>query len=167
MNRMNPTVLIIGYGNPGRVDDGLGPAFAKAAEAWNLPGVSVVTTYQLSVEDSHAVAQNDFVIFADATVNETDEFYFRKLNPNTEVSHTTHHLEPAAVLGLAHSLFDTDCDGFELGIRGFAFNDFGEMLSPGAEENLHAALNFIKRLLSFENGLNSSTLEPHKLISKT
>ena len=30
---------LIGYGNPGRCDDGLGPAFAARVAAQNLPGI--------------------------------------------------------------------------------------------------------------------------------
>ena len=31
--------LVIGYGNPGRLDDGLGPALAEAVEKLDLPGL--------------------------------------------------------------------------------------------------------------------------------
>ena len=33
-------LLVIGYGNPGRLDDGLGPAFAAQVERLQLPDVS-------------------------------------------------------------------------------------------------------------------------------
>ena len=62
----NKKILLIGYGNPGRLDDGLGPAFAKAVEALHTPGVTVEANYQLAVEDAHAVAQHEIVVFADA-----------------------------------------------------------------------------------------------------
>jgi hydrogenase maturation protease len=160
---MSPSILIIGYGNPGRLDDGLGPAFAKAVEEWNIPGITVDSAYQLSVEDSHAVARHDLVIFADATVGETDSFYFRKLKPETEINHTTHHLDPASVFGLARKLFDTKCEAYELGIRGYAFNDFGEHFSTGAEENLAASLTFIRQLLQDDYGLYPMKFEPTTL----
>ncbi|MHC4675441.1 MAG: hydrogenase maturation protease, partial [Planctomycetota bacterium] len=63
---MNTKILIIGYGNPGRLDDGLGPALANAVDKMNLPGVTAEADYQLAVEDAAALAQHDIVIFADA-----------------------------------------------------------------------------------------------------
>ena len=55
--------LFIGYGNPGRLDDGLGPAMAEAVEKLNLPGVVTDSDYQLTVEDAAEVAKYDLVIF--------------------------------------------------------------------------------------------------------
>ena len=48
-------MLLIGYGNPGRRDDGLGPALAGAIAAADLPGVEVESGYQLLPEDALAV----------------------------------------------------------------------------------------------------------------
>jgi DNA-binding response OmpR family regulator len=44
-------VLVIGYGNPGRLDDGLGPALAETLQRLDLPGVTVDADYQLTAED--------------------------------------------------------------------------------------------------------------------
>jgi len=60
------TVLVIGYGNPGRRDDGLGPALAERLQELRLPGVDVDADYQLTVEDAAAAAEHDVVVFADA-----------------------------------------------------------------------------------------------------
>lgn len=164
MDDRKPLILVIGYGNPGRLDDGLGPALAKAVEDWNLPQVHVDISYQLSVEDSHAASVHDFVIFVDAAVSGTDEFHFRELSPEVSMSHTSHHLDPASVLGLAHALFNSNCRGYELGIRGYAFNDFGEKLSVGAGENLQAALAFLKPLLN--DGMSQLDQSSETLTSK-
>ena len=50
-------------------------------------------------------------------------------------------------MGLARELFDSAAQGYTLGIRGYAFNDFGECLSPSARANLEAALGFVLDLL--------------------
>ena len=42
-------VLLLCYGNPGRLDDGLGPAFGEVLERESLPGVTVDLDYQLTV----------------------------------------------------------------------------------------------------------------------
>ena len=49
-------VLVIGYGNPGRMDDGLGPATIDELEKLAIDGVDLDADYQLTVEDAAAVA---------------------------------------------------------------------------------------------------------------
>jgi len=140
-------VLIIGYGNPGRLDDGLGPAFASAIEKMDLPGVTVDSNYQLTVEDAYTVSQHDIVIFADAEVGGHEPFSFRRIMPKTVTSFTSHSVEPEAVLAMAKELFGADTKGYILGIRGYDFDEFGEGLSEGATANLAETLKFIKNVL--------------------
>jgi hydrogenase maturation protease len=144
---MSKRVLVLGYGNPGRLDDGLGPALAAALESDNLPGVTVDSDYQLTVEDADNVARHDVVIFADAAVGGAEPFYFRRVLPQAELAFTSHSLEPAGVLALADRLFNATPQGFALGIRGYRFSEFGEELSPRARANLSAALEFLRRAL--------------------
>ena len=72
-------VLLFGYGNPGRLDDGLGPALAQAVAEWELPEVTVDCDYQLMVEDSATVAGHESVIFADASLTGREPFFFERL----------------------------------------------------------------------------------------
>ena len=62
-----PRVLVLGYGNPGRQDDGLGPAAAARIEALGLPNVTVEADYQLNIEDGAALAGHDVALFVDAS----------------------------------------------------------------------------------------------------
>lgn len=140
---MANNVLLIGYGNPGRWDDGLGPALAEAVERLRIPGVTVESDYQLTVEDAAAVAAHRYVVFADASVRGPEPFSFTAVRPMAHASFSTHTVEPGAVLALAHDLFRADTRGYALGIRGYRFHEFGEVLSDGARENLAAALRFI------------------------
>ena len=71
--------LLFGYGNPGRLDDGLGPAFIEAFEGRDLENVTLDADYQLTVEDAAAVAEHDVAIFVDASVNGAEPFFFEKL----------------------------------------------------------------------------------------
>jgi hydrogenase maturation protease len=136
-------VLLIGFGNPGRLDDGLGPALAEKIEALNIPGVKVDSNYQLTIEDAAYVAENDIVIFADASVNCKEPFIFSRIDPKKDISFTTHSIDPGSVLGLSKELFHAETEGYILGIRGYDFNEFGEHLSKKAEENLCQAVDFI------------------------
>ena len=67
-------VLVLGYGNPGRRDDGLGPRLAEELSRMGLPGVDVDSAYQLQAEDAAAVADHDVVVFVDAYVSCPDPF---------------------------------------------------------------------------------------------
>jgi hydrogenase maturation protease len=138
-------VLAIGYGNPGRLDDGLGPAMADALEALSLPGVEVLADYQLTVEDAAAVAGHDAVVFVDAAVTGPEPFSFRRVTAEERptVGFTSHSLDPATLLGLARQLFSAHAEGYVLAIRGYEFDEFGERLSARARHNLDAALAFL------------------------
>jgi hydrogenase maturation protease len=145
---MADSVLLIGYGNPGRCDDGLGPALAEAVERLRLPGVTVEVDYQLTVEDAAAAAAHRYVVFADACVGGGESFFFRSVHPGGRTSWSTHSVQPEAVLALARDLFQADIRGYALGIRGYRFHEFGETLSDEARENLAAALRFIVPVLT-------------------
>ncbi|NQU43773.1 hydrogenase maturation protease [bacterium] len=151
-------ILLIGYGNPGRLDDGLGPALAAEAEKWNIPGLTVESDYQLTVEDAELVARHETVIFADASVNGAEPFALEWLEPKPTLSFSTHSVEAAAVLGLAHQMFGAKTAGYVLGIRGYMFDAFEERLSDKAKENLRAAAEYMKKTLSEgslpENGVH-------------
>jgi len=152
------TVLIIGYGNPGRLDDGLGPALADALAESGIPGLTIESNYQLTVEDAAAVAEHDVVVFADASVSGAEPFVFSPLEPESTMSFSSHSVSPGAVLSLARDLFDASTRGYVLGIRGYCFDEFGERLSSRARANLDEALRFLESLL-LDKGLHSSTAE--------
>ncbi|NJN63920.1 MAG: hydrogenase maturation protease [Acidobacteria bacterium] len=140
-------MLVIGYGNPGRLDDGLGPAFAAAVEQLGVPGVAVDADYQLSVEDAAAIATHDVVIFADAAVTGAEPFSFTRITPKHALSFSTHSIEPEAVLALANGVFGATARGYALGIRGYLFNEFGEAISKDAQRNLAAAVSALEPVL--------------------
>ena len=163
MKRAAQRILVIGYGNPGRLDDGLGPAFADAARRLRLPGVTVESNYQLNVEDAQTIAGHDVVVFADASVTGPDPYELRRVEPRPESSFSTHSLSPEAVLALAHRCFAVRTRGYLLAIRGHAFDAFGEELSERARENLRTAVEFILPLLSsgdFESGVTDAAPRP-------
>jgi hydrogenase maturation protease len=147
MSERPAKVLLIGYGNPGRLDDGLGPALAHTIADLDLPGVTVESNYQLNVEDGAQAAEHDVIIFADAHVSCPEPFIFEPVEPGDEASFSSHSVEPAAVMALAQEMFGGGTRGFALGIRGHAFDAFGEALSAQAQFNLDAAISFLTPLL--------------------
>lgn len=134
--------LVIGIGNPGRQDDGLGPALIEMLGSAGLAAVDLDSNYQLNVEDALAVSTHGVVIFADASEAGEEPFAFSPLEPARDIAFTTHELSPAAVLALCDELYGKRPLAWTLAIRGYAW-DIGEGLSPRAEVNLSAALAFI------------------------
>ena len=153
---MSPrSVLFLCYGNPGRLDDSLGAAFARELEGRNPAGVAIEVDYQLAVEDALTISQHETVIFVDAAVNGPEPFSFRRVEPSRGMSFTSHSVQPGRLLGLAEELFGSTASAYALGIRGYQFDAFGETLSEGAERNLAAALEFMTTMLrngAFDRG---------------
>lgn len=144
---MSASVLLIGYGNPGRRDDGLGPLAATAIDELGLPDVTVEEAYQLQVELADDIADHDVVIFVDASVAGREPFELRDVEPARDFQYSTHAMSPEAVLGVAHSVSGSPTCGLVLAIRGYEFDTFGEELSPRAQQNLDHAVAFLKQAL--------------------
>jgi len=145
MSSPSPTdskILVYGIGNPGRRDDGLGPALVELLEAARLEGVDLDSNYQLNIEDALACSKHDTVIFADASETAETPFAFIRLEPSREIAFTTHELSPAAVLALCEELYGRRPQAWVMAIRGHEW-DVGEGLSPEAEVCLSAALAFL------------------------
>lgn len=138
-----PRVLVYGYGNPGRLDDGLGPACAEAIAAAAIPGVDVEANYQLGIEDSHLVADYDLVIFVDAAVCGEAPFWVQRIVPRAQLHFSSHSLDAAAVMGMAENLFKGQARGYLIGIPGSDFNEYAEGLSQTAQERLSACTAFL------------------------
>jgi hydrogenase maturation protease len=136
-------VLLIGYGNPARQDDGLGPALAAAVERAGLSDVTVESGYQLSVEDAETIARHDAVIFADAATAGPEPYELRRLAPERAQSFSSHSVGPAAALAMAHEMFGAATAGFALAIRGYAFEMFVEKMTDKAAANLAAAAEWL------------------------
>jgi hydrogenase maturation protease len=142
-------ILLYGYGNPGRGDDGLGPALASAVEEQGLEGVDVDANYQLTVEDAADIGSYSAVVFVDAAVQGRAPFWFSRID-HAAVGHvgwTSHSVSPAQVVALARDLFSSRVAAYALGIRGYQFGELDEVLSAGAKENLAEALAFARKAL--------------------
>lgn len=139
-------VLLIGYGNPSRGDDGLGPALAAEIEALGATGVTVDADYQLVVEHAHDAAGHEVVVFADADTKGAAPFTLRTVRPSGNgMGFSSHGVEPEDVLALARQLFGAAPRGYALGIRGYDFGSFRESLSAEGRANLRAALCFVAK----------------------
>ena len=145
-------LLIYGYGNPGRQDDGLGVALVEELEAWaqaeGLAGLVFDANYQLNAEDALAVAESRAVVFIDAAQAGAGAapFEFRPLAPQNEIAFSTHAMSPESVLALAAELYDAHPPAWILAIRGEAWEP-NEPPTAAAQAHRTAARDFLQAWL--------------------
>ena len=150
-----PRVLILGYGNPGRQDDGLGPAASAEIEALGWPNVTAYDNYQLNIEDALDLAEHDIVWFVDAARAGPSPFAIETLEPAATLEFTSHLVRPEAILAMAQQYYGAAPQAFLLGIRGYAF-EFFEGLTPAATNNLQLAVAMLKRCIGARHPLVAS-----------
>lgn len=138
--------LVIGFGNPGRRDDGLGVALAEAVERWRTPGLEVFSDYQLNIEYAADAAKADLVIFIDASVEAEAPFGFYRIGPAARSHFTTHAMEPQSVLAVCREVYQRVPESYLLAVRGECF-EIGEGFSPAASGHFKAAGAFLENLL--------------------
>lgn len=143
-------ILIYGYGNPGRQDDGLGIFFAEELETWSinegLKDITFDSNYQLNAEDALLVKDNDIIIFADAAAKQEEAYKFRQIEPGERISFSTHAMSPESLLAFCKEIYSKTPPTFIMTIKAKAWEINGE-LTPEAKEYLNIALEFIKPLL--------------------
>ena len=147
MTKKKPTILIYGYGNPGRQDDGTGVMLAEKLDQWarekGLDQVHTDSNYQLNLEDAASIAKYDVVIFADASREEIEDYRLDPLVASRKVEFTMHAVSPAFVLHLCRELFNHEPDSYLLHIRGYEWEFMGG-ITEKAGDNLRHALHRIQ-----------------------
>ncbi len=143
-------ILIYGYGNPGRQDDGLGNAFIERIDQWikdqKLSNVFTDSNYQLNIEDASNISDKDVVIFVDASLEERDGFHITRVIPSPKVDFTMHAVTPNFVLNLCQEIYNKIPDAYLLHLKGYEW-EMKEELTKGARENLENALEYIKKII--------------------
>ncbi len=135
----DPRILVLGYGNPGRQDDGLGPAVAAGIDSLGWPNLTTFDNYQLNIEDAMDVAAHDVVWFVDAAKAGPSPYAVHEVLPAPAVEFTSHIVRPEAIMAIARQCYGKSPPAFLLAIRGYEF-EFVEALTPEATDNLRAAL---------------------------
>jgi hydrogenase maturation protease len=141
--------LIIGYGNTLRQDDGAGYRVAEAVASWELPGVRSHPCHQLTPELAIEIAAAAVVIFVDAALPTPTaaKVQAAPLQPALQSAPSFDHtLTPAALLWLSQTLYH-HCPTAHLIAIPSQTLDFGEDLSPIAQQGVAAALEAIRTLV--------------------
>lgn len=119
-------VLVVGFGNPLRSDDGAGWQIAQQlSRDFSRPGIQIVSCQQLTPEIADFVSHAEKVLFVDAAHGDVPgEIGCRKLTPAASTGEYSHELTPAAVLNLAKMLYGR-CP------PAWLFTITGETFAPG------------------------------------
>ena len=148
-----PRVLILGYGNPGRGDDALGPELiarledlAHEAPIFSSLELTLLTDFQLQVEHVLDLQHQDLVLLVDAHLTTAQPFCFERVTPAPVPSFSTHWVSPGTLLKVAEDLQGASPPTYLLGIRGYQY-ELGEALSGDAEEHLNQAIEWVLELL--------------------
>jgi len=97
-------LLVIGYGNDLRSDDGAGRAVAEMVSDLDLPGVEVRTVSQLTPELTLEIAGRRMVVFVDADVDATEVAVRPVTAGPPDDGPMTHHGDPATLLSLTENV---------------------------------------------------------------
>ena len=143
-------ILVYGYGNPGRQDDGLGNMLVEMIENWakenSYTSIYTDSNYQLNIEDAYNLNDYHTVIYADASTEEIDDYKFEVLEPQLNTNFTMHSVSPAFVLGLCQELYDHIPKAFLFHLKGYEW-EFMEDISEKAKSNLDSAFIFLTQKL--------------------
>ena len=138
-------LLVIGYGNTLRRDDGVGPKVADAVAELALPGVRALAYPLLTPELADPVSRARVVVFVDAAVDAPREVQLRKLVPADTSQIMAHAASPATLLALARDVFGHAPDAWLLTIPAENMN-IGEELSAFTCRGLEKAVEEIRNL---------------------
>jgi hydrogenase maturation protease len=134
-----PRLLIIGYGNPLRGDDGFGwQAASQLLDRIADPEIEVMALQQLTPELMEPISRAGRAVFIDAAASgEPGVLQERRLAPDSDFdSHDfTHHSTPGGLLAGALSLFGRAPEATLYSVSGEDFG-FGERLTPAIEKAL-------------------------------
>src|ERR1700744_4317230 len=98
-------LLVIGYGNEIRGDDGVGPKVAATVAEWNLARVRAIACPLLTPELADPISRTRVAVFVDAAVDAPNEVQLCKLDPGDSSQIMAHAANPRTMLALARDVF--------------------------------------------------------------
>ncbi len=138
-------VLVIGYGNPLRGDDGIGPAVAAEVDAIGLPGVRVLIVHELTPELTADLADVQLAVFVDAATG-SPPVAVTRLDTATPAPPLTHTADPRALLALARAVYGIAPGAWLVTAAGDDFG-FRDGLSSVGRANADLAREEVLRLI--------------------
>lgn len=142
-------VLVIGYGNALRTDDGVGPAVAeRLADDPRFRGVDVRAVHQLTPELAFDASGASLLVLVDAAADlPPGEVTVWRLDTGAVAGEVmTHHLDPAGLVGLARELWGTAPPVVLVSV-GVSSLELGDTLTPDVEEAIPRAADAVAAII--------------------
>jgi hydrogenase maturation protease len=130
-------LLVIGYGNELRGDDGAGPQVARIVEGWNRPDVRAVAVHQLIPELAPLIADAERVVFVDAAVD--SDCGWGRLMPSERHVGVGHTSDPEWLLELTAVVYGRVPEAW-LATLPASDISYDSKLTPDAERGVQVAL---------------------------
>ena len=144
-------VLVVGYGNRLRTDDGLGwHAIEHLAIDPRVSGADLLWRHQLTPELAVDFAQASLVILVDASADvEPGAVAVRLLEPAVPDDRTlmSHHIDPGSLLALAIELYDRAPPVYVVGVGPFSMDD-GDRISPALERVMPQVVDVVADIVA-------------------
>jgi hydrogenase maturation protease len=151
----NAGVLVVGFGNPLRGDDGVGCSAAGLLAADpRLEGATILARHQLTPELATDIASASLVVLIDASVDDgaAGSVAVRSIQPRRDSPLSwSHHLDPAALAGLADALYDHVPPMVLISVTGAAFTG-ADRLSPAVQRVLREVVERVARAVQEHRG---------------
>ncbi len=139
-------LVVFGWGNISRGDDGVGPLLLQRLERAGWEGALLIEDFQLQLEHALDLKGADIALFLDAGKDTEAPFFFREIFPRQGLTHTSHALPPESVLAVAQKVLEQEPPpSFLLCVRGDSFG-LGDDLSEICAARLELAWAFLQRL---------------------
>ena len=137
-------LFILGYGNPGRRDDGLGPMVAEALERSVPAEVRVETAFQPELEHCEALSKCRAALFIDSAKKGRAPFEVRRLQPRADrASFTSHVMDPSELLRISEECFGARPPAWLVAVRGYSFR-MGDGPTARARRNAARAVAYLQ-----------------------
>lgn len=99
-------ILVIGYGNPLRGDDGFGKVAAELLQQRGFAGLEIIVSHQLNPELAERIHNSRHTIFLDAEAgDEPGALRATAVEPCDLSSSGMHNFEPGSLLALSQALY--------------------------------------------------------------
>ena len=140
-------ILIIGYGNSLRSDDGIGRYLVEKIEQEQWAKVQTLSVHQLTPELATAIASVDQVIFLDAQSNlQENALQLQELSPKISTTGLGHRGDPGELLALTAQLYGQTPRAWWLLMPAHNF-DWGETFSAVTNQAIPVAIQWLKTLI--------------------
>lgn len=129
--RSGGRLLVIGFGNPLRADDGVGWQIADQIAKAAGNSANVLAVHQLTPELAEPISDADFVVFIDACYEgEPASWTCETIRSEASPSETfSHYCTPVDLLNYTSAVFNAKPRALLISVPGCLF-DYGEELSP-------------------------------------